>query len=100
VMRGGCAEGIPLRLGPPCDGRLVRAHLLPRRLIKTLNPDLEWDPRGWVWSCGGPMGNGGHHAMLDTSRRIRVPRDALPVNLEDFAEELGLLWWLDREYGR
>jgi hypothetical protein len=41
----------------------------------------------------------GHHGMLDTSRKIRLPRAVLPARLESFAEEHELLWWLDREYG-
>jgi hypothetical protein len=43
----------------PCDGRLVRVHLIPRQLLKReLNaaPKVQTDPRGWVWGCGGPKG--------------------------------------------
>lgn len=68
----------------PCDGRLVRCHLIPKRLLRqewrtahhgqrpnderslpfrTLR-ELVDDPRTWVWGCGGPMGNGGHHGQL------------------------------------
>lgn len=87
-----------------CVGRLVKAHLLPRRLLKTnLRPAdalraIE-DPRSWVWACGGPMGNAGHHGMLDTSRTLKVPRLALPLPLEQLAIELDLAWYLDREFG-
>ena len=88
----------------PCDGKLVKAHLIPRQLMRRevrddRLADALWDRRGWVWACGGPTGIGGHHGMLDTSRTLRVPRLELPVVLEEFAEELGLSWWLDREYG-
>ncbi len=84
----------------PCDGRLVRAHLIPRQVLKR-----EWhgcainDPRSFMWACGGPMGASGHHGMLDSARTLRIPRERLPRVLEELAEELGLTWWLDREYG-
>jgi hypothetical protein len=119
----------------PCDGALVRAHLVPRQLLKREFPhgaswqpreerwvnywpleaqdaalnEERWahrslralmdDPRCWVPCCGGPMGNGGHHGMLDQSRRLRIPRERLPAEVEEFAAELNLSWWLDREYG-
>jgi hypothetical protein len=98
----------------PCDGRLVRCHLLPQQLInrtvKSANPGVHKkalidllavairDPRGWVWGCGGLHGNAGHHGMLDQSRTLRVPYEALPPELLEFASELGVTWWLDREY--
>lgn len=85
----------------PCDGQLVRCHLIPRQLLRR---ELGWrlrrdDPRTWVWGCGGSMGIGGHHGQLDQSRKLRIPRDVLPGELEAFASEFGLSWWLDREYG-
>lgn len=58
------------------------------------------DPRGWVPACGGITGCGGHHGALDVARTITVLRAALPPELEEFATELGLTWWLDRTYGR
>jgi hypothetical protein len=109
----------------PCDGRLVKCHLIPRRTIaeavqvglqarrRTFEISLaeydamiggaivraNRDERSWVWGCGGPMGPTGHHGMLDASRTLRIPRHRLPAGLEEFAEELGLGWYLDREYG-
>jgi hypothetical protein len=41
----------------PCDGQLSRAHLLPKALIKRTDPAKMWDRRGWVWACGGVVGN-------------------------------------------
>lgn len=111
----------------PCDGRLVRCHLIPRQQLRAawrsvhhpvkgqrpevaLPPheplpfkslrDLIDDPRTWVWGCGGPMGNGGHHGELDQSRTIRVPFADLPSPLLVVAEQLNLTWWLEREYAR
>ncbi len=90
---------------PPCNGRLVRCHLLPRSLLRRefahLGLDVQAlvaDPRSWVWGCGGIVGNAGCHGALDCSRTLRIPREALPPGLLDFAAELGLLWWIDREY--
>lgn len=63
--------------------------------------ELVADARSWVWGCGGPTGIGGHHGRLDSRGcdPLRIPRYRLPPGLEEFAEELGLGWWLDREYG-
>lgn len=111
----------------PCEGRLVRVHLIPQQLLKRELPrgvewvDDEWrpvaragrtkgavyrsvralcgDPRSFVPGCGGPMGDSGHHGHLDRARTLRIPRDALPPELEEFAAELRLEWWLEREYG-
>jgi hypothetical protein len=104
----------------PCDGRPVKAHLIPRQLLAREFPDgftvedelgeytvpldaLIENPSTWVWACGGPMGNGGHHGMLDSrsghANVLRVPRAMLPRRVEWFAADVGLDWWLDREYG-
>ena len=83
----------------PCDGRLIRAHLIPRQLLKREGyASLVDDPRTWVPACGGPTGCSGHHGMLDTARTLRVPFSALPAGLHDLAAELGLSWWLERTY--
>lgn len=82
----------------PCSGRLVAAHLIPRQLLKREHID-QMDPRVLVPMCGGVVGIGGHHGQLDHSRTLRIPRDALPPEVEEFAAEHGLLWYLEREYG-
>jgi hypothetical protein len=89
----------------PCDGRLVKAHLIPRNLLfRSLDPitarKVIADPRSWVWACGGIMGNAGHHGMLDASRTLRVPLEEIPSETIELAVEIGLDWWLDREYAR
>ena len=58
-----------------------------------------WDERAWVPMCGGLTGCSGHHGALDTARTLRIRRDELPAAVEEFAAELGLTWWLEREYG-
>lgn len=82
----------------PCAGRLVKAHLLPKQLLRRegLPP---WHDAVWVPLCGGPTGIGGHHGQLDHSRTLKIPRAALPPELEAYAEKHGLSWWLEREYG-
>jgi hypothetical protein len=109
---------------PPCDGALVKAHLIPKRLLKGVWKKVHhdryhtftelpfdfvrtyksrekfiWDPAGWVWACGGIVGNAGHHGMLDSSRTLKVPRMELPPDTELFAANVGLAWYLDHEFG-
>lgn len=112
----------------PCDGALIRAHLLPKQLTRREFPhgavfengawrklgrnedrydlpfrslrEIHDDPRSWVSVCGGPMGNAGHHGQLDYSRKLRIARADLPPAVEAFAAELGLSWHLDRTYGQ
>lgn len=98
----------------PCDGRLVKAHLIPKQRIRrevtsrrgvavdvparAVLYSILWDERCWIPACGGPTGIGGHHGMLD-GRVLAVPRGALPDGLEAYAVEHGLAWSLDRDYG-
>jgi hypothetical protein len=95
----------------PCDGRLVRCHLIPRQKIRRearalsgeslarVIDGLVRDGRCWVWGCGGPMGQGGHHGQFKPDGPRPIPRHRLPPGLEEFAEETGLEWWLDYTYG-
>lgn len=92
----------------PCDGRLVRCHLIPKQKIKREAAFFPYpggakalvaDPRCWVWGCGGPMGPGGHHGQFKPDGPRPIARHRLPPGLEEFAEEMGLEWWLDWCYG-
>lgn len=88
---------------PACDGRAVRAHLIPQQLLKrspairAYEVDL-FDPRLWRWCCGGLTGCSGHHGMFDMARTLRVPREAFPQETWDLAVRLGVDWWVDREF--
>lgn len=110
----------------PCDGALIRAHLIPQQLLRREFPHgvlfddgrwrkatryedrydlphrtwsaLAYDSRSWVACCGGPQGNGGHHGQLDHSKKLRIDREDLPEELEQFAAELGLTWFIQRTY--
>jgi hypothetical protein len=94
----GCWVAEHVQNSGPCDGRLVRAHLIPKQLLRRERL-FEWDPRVWVPVCGGPTGIGGHHGQLDHSRTLRIPREKLPAFVEQFADDNGIGWYLDREYG-
>jgi hypothetical protein len=90
----------------PCDGRLIRAHLIPKQRVKRelrgYGPaklaEVLWDTRCWIPACGGMMGNAGHHGAFD-QRQLYVPRWALPAGVEEYALEHGLVWSLDRDFG-
>lgn len=104
----------------PCEGALVKCHLLTRQELKKLwrsyhhragQPEPRWpfkhrslqalrdDPRCWVYGCGGPCGPGGHHGQFKPDGPRVIDRHRLPEGLEEFAAELGLTWWLERTYG-
>jgi hypothetical protein len=96
-----------------CEGpQVIRCHLISQQQMRITHPKgyagralavLQADPRGWVWGCGGTSGLAGHHGKLDTaphdSSKLRIPRAMLPPELEEFAYEMNLTWWLDRTYG-
>lgn len=84
---------------PPCHGKLIKAHLIPKQILRRCVHD-PMDPRSWVWACGGLVGLGGHHGQFDTGMRgLRLRREAIPPGTEELARELGIEWWLDRSYG-
>jgi hypothetical protein len=83
----------------PCRGRLIRAHLIPRNLLRRNGlAELIDDPRTYVVACGGPMGNSGHHGEFD-ALTLKVPRWAIPLGTEQLAHDVGLDWFLERRYG-
>jgi hypothetical protein len=82
----------------PCEGRLVRVHLIEKAVLKRAGLD-PWDERAWVWACGGlGHGNEAHHGDFD-SLKLRVPRSALPKCVEELAVEIGAEGRLYRRYG-
>ena len=98
---------------PACQGATpIHAHLIKRQvLLRELPAEVSAaaidDPRTWVLACGGITGCSGHHGHFDKSRRLRVPRSAIPKELEALCREwereglwLGATVWLDREYSR
>jgi hypothetical protein len=94
---GYMVDGSPV---PPCDGGLVKCHLIPRQVLKANHLEHHvWNGCVWVWGCGGLTGIAGHHGMLDHSRTLKLPRSAIPAATETFACQHHLIWYLDREYG-
>jgi hypothetical protein len=65
-----------------------------KRNIEYLGDKFDlWDERIWVWGCVF------HHTALDQSRRLRLPRSAIPEGCEEFADRYGYTYFLDEEYG-
>lgn len=92
-----------LGLGDECDFgptyRPDQAHigLSEHFLMKAPNgPHLSKeeanDPRLLRFVCRG------HHHKLDFGR-LRLTRDQIPASVEEFAEEHGITWRLERDYG-
>jgi hypothetical protein len=109
----------------PCDGPLDAAHLIRAQKIRHAFPFGAWRWPSGEWtpivraeemhglegaverrtldelvydpSIGVPACRR-HHGMLDTARTLRIPREALPEGVTEFARAFGLLWWLDTEY--
>jgi hypothetical protein len=83
----------------PCDGRLIRAHLVKQQVLKREGHGRYCkDPRSWVWCCGGPTGCGGHHGHMDRSLKVRIPRADLPTGFLAMMEEIGMSWYVERYY--
>jgi hypothetical protein len=97
-----------------CDGRIQNHHAIKQQTIKSLfrkqkprpqAPDVELrtykerlrdalsDTRNRLWACKR------HHDLHEKSKWIPVPRSEVPDELEDFAEEYGLGYDLDRQFG-
>lgn len=100
AQHGEMERGDPM---PSCQGQLIKAHLIPRQVLTREMPGDQAqfaieDGVTWRPACGGLMGVSGHHGLFDSSRRLRLPPEAIPSSLIGFAREHGLLWWLIREY--
>src|SRR2546421_10685045 len=77
-----------------CEPPFDRAHLgLTKQFLRRKGLSAVCrDPRIWRWCC-----RAAHH-RLDNGF-IRLKREDLPASVEDFADEFGLSWRLDRDYG-
>jgi hypothetical protein len=84
----------------PCDGRLIRAHLVKQQVLRREGHGRRvHDHRSWVWCCGGPTGIGGHHAALDHTKRLRIPLEMLPPSFLAMMEEIDMTWYVTKHYG-
>lgn len=105
-----------------CEGRTDPCHLVPQQKIKQRFPHgavkvlAEWLPilRGTTPDASRATmtaheickltaiivpGCRRHHKLMDESRKLRIPREALPESVEQFASEFGFQNYLEREYG-
>jgi hypothetical protein len=81
-----------------CQGRLVKAHLVPKQAIRREVPKADecgvpWDDRAWRWMCGGPTGIGGHHGAYD-AYQIRL--HAWPEDFLRFLCEYDIEWMAEK----
>lgn len=95
AAHGHMEKGDPV---PPCEGRLVRCHLIDQQLLNKMGLETG-DPDTYVLGCGGMTGLTGHHGMLDTSKRLRLRVEDLPAEVLDFAARHNLMPWLEKKYG-
>jgi hypothetical protein len=89
----------------PCEGRLVKCHLIKRQVLvrelgKREGERLVRDDRTWVWGCGGPMGPGGHHGQFKPDGPKGIPLSLLPEGYTRLMAELGLWWYVERTFNR
>jgi len=89
----------------PCDGRLVKCHLIKRQVLerelgKREGGRLVRDDRTWVWGCGGPMGPGGHHGQFKPDGAKPIPLSRLPLGFLRLMADLDLWWYVERTFNR
>lgn len=91
-----------------CEGRLVKAHLIPKQSLKRElyyralkngmhksvareeAANVVWDARCWRWVCGGyGYGSEGHHGQVDAKQISWGP---WPEDLIEFLKEHDLEW--------
>lgn len=94
IMRRGCfLEAFDTRKRP-CQGRMDRAHLVTRQVLRREGHEaLIPDERTWVPACRL------HHSSWDSFMGVVVPRAALPAAFVALMQEIGLSWWVERRYG-
>lgn len=90
-----------------CEGRLVRAHLIPKQSLRREIAENFWeagdirpvarararlsvyDGRCWRWMCGGVTGIGGHHGAFD-AKQLRLAE--WPGDFLEFLREYDIEW--------
>lgn len=96
AAHGHMEHGDPM---PPCEGQLIRAHLIDQQELRRRGLALAaGDPGTFVLACGGISGLGGHHGAFDVSKKLRVAFADLPDETIVFAIEHDLMPWLERTY--
>lgn len=80
----------------PCEGRYDRCHVGFRKQTLRragLTEEQVFDPRCWMYGCRK------HHEMSHWARTPPLDRRDLPESVEEFAQEHGLEYRLDADYG-
>ena len=69
-------------------------HIISQQVLrKRGHSDLLWDTRNRLW-----LDRARHEQHTNCYRKIRWGE--LPPEAFEFAEEIGLTWWLERNYGQ
>jgi hypothetical protein len=96
----------------PCDGRVVKCHLVKQQVLKRELGGRSGDELkrsvdalcreswSWVWGCGGAMGPGGHHGQFKPDGPKPIPLSLLPEDFTRRMAELGLWWYVERTFNR
>lgn len=72
--------------------RVQGHHAVPKRVLKWYGLDASlWDIRNRVPVCR-------HDHESHETRARPIPRGLLPVSVFEFADEVGLGWYIDRHY--
>ena len=75
-----------------CEGRLEAHHVIAAQKLRRIGrEDLTTDPRNGMPLCE-------RHHRRHTLGYAAIPFEFLPEEAVEFAEELGLRWWLVRRY--
>ena len=77
-----------------CDGPVQGCHVIPQQTLRRHgHRESLWDVRNGVGACERA------HRRHDNHQE-RWPRERLPGYVLEFAEELGLGWYMERFYPR
>jgi len=77
-----------------CEPPVQAAHVIGRQTLRRHGlSGHAWDRRNRVFACYRA------HRRSDLAVE-RFPVDRLPESVWEFAADTGLLWWLERIYGR
>lgn len=93
------------RVGERCGGAVQHHHLIPQQTLKSrfktlvangtdppsTLPKILKDERNLAPLCWD------HHQRIE-NKRLQIPKAFLPEELEEFANSLGLVWYVERYY--
>lgn len=83
----------PCAMGPNgCDGHVDAHHIVKRQTLRTHGHQIE------EWNLANRLPLCRAHHEAHHSGANPVPRILLPASVFEFADDLGLGWWVDRHY--